>query len=50
MKKKIKLIALMALALSTFLLEGCSYTRVEPNYAGVLMENYGKAGKSDNLS
>jgi len=47
MKKKIKLIALMALALSTFLLEGCSYTRVEPNYAGVLMENYGKAGKSD---
>lgn len=28
------------------LLTGCG-TRVQPNYAGVLMENYGKDGKSD---
>lgn len=37
--------ALLGLLLST-LLFSCG-TRVEPNYYGVLMENYGKNGKSD---
>lgn len=35
----------MFLALITFI--GMSCTRVAPNYYGVLMENYGKSGKSD---
>jgi hypothetical protein len=39
--KKLSL-ALVLIALLT----GCG-TRVQPNYAGVLMENYGKDGKSD---
>jgi len=38
--KKFSLVFLLAI-----LAVGCS--RVEPNYAGVLMENYGKEGKSD---
>lgn len=36
---------LLGVLLST-LLFSCG-TRVEPNYQGVLMENYGKNGKSD---
>lgn len=36
---------LMAALLTVFTLSGCS--RVEPNYAGVLMENFGKNGKED---
>lgn len=39
--KKISILALLAMSLSA-----CG-TRVEPNYAGVLMENYGKDGKAD---
>jgi hypothetical protein len=39
--KKISLAVLLVLSLSA-----CG-TRVEPNYAGVLMENYGKNGKDD---
>lgn len=39
--KKISLAVLIALSLSA-----CG-TRVQPNYAGVLMENYGKEGKAD---
>jgi hypothetical protein len=42
MKKSI-LISLLSL---TFLLSSCG-ERVPPNYYGVLMENYGKSGKSD---
>ena len=41
-KKVIKIMAAFALAASF-----ASCTRVEPNYAGVLMENYGRDGKSD---
>lgn len=43
MKTKIKfmLVALMA----TVIFSSCE--RVAPNYAGVLMENYGKKGKDD---
>lgn len=41
-KKVIKIMAAFALATSF-----ASCTRVEPNYAGVLMENYGRDGKSD---
>ena len=40
--KKIKL-SFLLLGLLTII----SCTRVEPNYVGVLMENYGKSGKSD---
>lgn len=40
MKKLLTASLLVALTVT-----GC--TRVEPNYAGVLMENYGKEGKSD---
>jgi hypothetical protein len=40
MKKLSLMLVLVAL------LTGCG-TRVQPNYAGVLMENYGKDGKSD---
>jgi len=43
MKKTSKLIMIF---LSVMLLS-ISCTRVAPNYAGVLMENYGKSGKSD---
>jgi hypothetical protein len=39
--KKVFLFAALAVVLSS-----CG-TRVEPNYYGVLMENYGKSGKSD---
>lgn len=42
--KKIKLLSLVVL--SIILLSSCG-TVVQPNYGGVLMENYGKAGKSD---
>jgi hypothetical protein len=38
--KKLILIALAVLTIT-------SCERVEPNYYGVLMENYGKSGKSD---
>lgn len=41
--KKIKNI--LFIFLSILLISSCQ--RVAPNYAGVLMENYGKAGKSD---
>lgn len=41
--KKSKVIKTSLIAL--IILAGCSY--VEPNYEGVLMENYGKAGKAD---
>ena len=36
---------LFAVILGTALLTSCS--RVEPNYVGVVMENYGKNGKAD---
>lgn len=42
MKKRIKLFLFAILAILA-----ASCTRVEPNHAGVLMENYGKNGKSD---
>lgn len=39
---------LLAAALSaSALLSSCSMNRVEPNFEGVLMENYGRNGKSD---
>jgi hypothetical protein len=41
--KKLKLIAIVALMTLTF----ASCDRVAPNYYGVLMENFGKDGKSD---
>lgn len=44
MKKSILSIAV--LAISTVLMTSCG-TRVEPNYGGILMQNYGKSGKSD---
>lgn len=44
MKKQINFLTLSFLLLS---LVFTSCERVAPNYAGVLMENYGKAGKSD---
>lgn len=40
MRKKMILLALMAIVFA-------SCQRVAPNYAGVLMENFGKAGKED---
>ncbi|MDO4763568.1 MAG: SPFH domain-containing protein [Flavobacteriaceae bacterium] len=45
--KSIKLIGMGFVAVASFLvvLNGCS--RVEPNYEGVLMENYGRNGKED---
>ena len=42
--KNFKLLAI-TLLLSTIFLFSCQ--RVAPNYVGVLMENYGKAGKDD---
>ena len=36
---------LIATLLAVTTLSGCS--RVEPNYAGVVMENFGKQGKED---
>ncbi len=44
--KKINQLAVSLLILTTLLISSCG-TRVEPNYFGVLMENYGKSGKSD---
>lgn len=44
MKKTIKL---LALSLSLGILMSSCGTVVKPNYGGVLMQNYGKAGKSD---
>lgn len=44
MKKSIKL---LALCLSVGVLMSSCGTVVQPNYGGVLMQNYGKAGKSD---
>lgn len=44
MKKTIKL---LALCLSVGILMSSCGTVVQPNYGGVLMQNYGKAGKSD---
>jgi len=43
MKQTIKLFAILMLSLTMF----SSCQRVAPNYVGVLMENYGKAGKED---
>ncbi len=43
MKKTIFSIIIIALSA----LQSCSCSRVAPNYYGVLMENYGKEGKSD---
>lgn len=40
-----KLLSILTLVLVVFTMNSCSY--VEPNYYGVLQENYGKAGKSD---
>lgn len=45
MKSKIKLIGFLASLLLIISLSSCE--RVAPNYIGVLMENYGKSGKSD---
>ena len=45
MKKAKSLLSIAIIALAS-LLTSCG-TVVEPNYGGVLMENYGKAGKSD---
>lgn len=45
MKMKGKLVFLFAVIFSITLFTSC--VRVAPNYAGVLMENYGKEGKSD---
>jgi hypothetical protein len=41
--KKLRLIGMLAMVLAAF--SACD--RVAPNYYGVLMENYGKSGKSD---
>ena len=41
--KKVKI---MLVAAATILMSSCG-TLVEPNYGGVLMQNYGKNGKSD---
>lgn len=43
MKKQIKI---MVVAVATLLMASCG-TIVEPNYGGVLMQNYGKNGKAD---
>jgi hypothetical protein len=43
--KKIKIFSLLTIFIATFTLTSCE--RVAPNYYGVLMENYGKSGKSD---
>lgn len=43
MKTKIKFVLVALLA--TVIFSSCE--RVAPNYAGVLMENYGKEGKKD---
>lgn len=43
MKKNIKIIAFLFVGMILF----ASCERVAPNYAGVLMENYGKDGKAD---
>lgn len=40
-----KIFFFIAVALMTIVMSSCQ--RVAPNYAGVLMENFGKAGKSD---
>lgn len=45
MKMKKKVINIMAAIIAVSAFYSC--TRVEPNYAGVLMENYGRDGKSD---
>lgn len=45
MKKQIKKVLFLAVVLITVTLTSCE--RVAPNYIGVLMENYGKSGKSD---
>lgn len=45
MKKRTTISAIL-LAITTLVLTSCG-TLVEPNYAGVLMENYGKNGKTD---
>lgn len=44
-KKSLSKLAIVFLIISSFSLTAC--TRVQPNQAGVLMENYGKAGKQD---
>lgn len=46
MKKQIKTVIVAFMVLATILLTSCG-TLVEPNYGGVLMQNYGKNGKSD---
>lgn len=40
-----KMIQLIAVCVAAVVLSSCE--RVAPNYAGVLMENYGKQGKED---
>jgi hypothetical protein len=42
-----KIIKLLVLCLSVGILMSSCGTVVQPNYGGVLMQNYGKAGKSD---
>lgn len=41
-----KITTLLFVAISTILLTSCR-TAVQPNYGGVFMDNYGKAGKAD---
>lgn len=45
LNQTMKKILIVALSFSTLLVTSCE--RVAPNYVGVLMENYGKSGKSD---
>jgi len=45
MKNKLIIFILLAIATTLHSCGGCN--RVEPNYEGVLMENYGRNGKSD---
>ena len=45
MKQMKTMVMLFLIAIATITITSCS--RVAPNYFGVLMENYGKNGKSD---
>lgn len=47
MKKKLSLLSMTFGVIITSMLFLTSCERVAPNFAGVLMENYGKSGKSD---
>lgn len=43
--KKIQIKTMFTFIAAFFVMSSCQ--RVAPNYAGVLMENYGKSGKED---